>query len=75
VGVRDLGHLKMSNFEQTITVTVCCFDHHWGIALSGPNSTPPGIIGFGGVVLSAVRSLEVLPADWRGSLVPYRLHR
>jgi hypothetical protein len=46
--------LKVSNFEQTIAVYVCCFGNHRGIALSGPNPTPPRIIGLGGVVLSRV---------------------
>jgi hypothetical protein len=37
--------LKVSNFEQTIAVHICCFGNHRGIALSGPNPTPPSIIG------------------------------
>jgi hypothetical protein len=41
---------KLSNFEQTTAVHVRCFDHHRGIALSGPNPTPPATIGLGGVV-------------------------
>jgi hypothetical protein len=42
----------MSNFEQTIAADFCWFGNHRGIALSGPNPTPPSIIGLGGVVLS-----------------------
>jgi hypothetical protein len=38
--------LKVSNFEQTIAVHICCFGNHRGIALSGPNATPPSIIGW-----------------------------
>jgi len=46
--------LEVSNFEQTIAVHICCVGNHRGIALSGPNPTPPSIIGLGGVVLSRV---------------------
>jgi hypothetical protein len=43
--------LKVSNFEQTIALSVCCFAQHRGIALSGHRkATPTGIIGPGGVV-------------------------
>jgi hypothetical protein len=31
-------------------VHICCFGNHRGIALSGPNPTPPSIIRLGGVV-------------------------
>ena len=46
--------LKVSNFEQTLAVHICCFGNHRGIALSGPDPTPASIIGLGGVVLSRV---------------------
>jgi hypothetical protein len=45
-------HLKVRNFEQTIAAHICCFGNHRGIALSGPNPTPPSIIALGGVALS-----------------------
>jgi hypothetical protein len=54
IPVFDVGRLgltttKVSNFEQTIAVRVCCSDRNRGIALSGQKTTPPGIIGLGGV--------------------------
>jgi hypothetical protein len=48
----------VSNFEQTIAVPVCCFNHRRGIALSGPNPTPPGSIGLGGVVRSPLLTFQ-----------------
>jgi hypothetical protein len=43
---------NVSNIEQTIALHICCLGYHRGIALSGPNPTPPGIIALGGVGLS-----------------------
>jgi hypothetical protein len=49
--------LKVSSFEQTISVHIGFTGDHRGVALSGPNSTPSSNIGLGGVVLSRVSSL------------------
>src|SRR5580704_13620665 len=54
VGKYQWPNLKVSNFEQTTAVHICCFSNYRGIALSGSNPTPPSIIGLGGVVLFRV---------------------
>jgi hypothetical protein len=69
----------VSNFDQTIAVHVCCTGCHRGIALPGPNATPPGTIELGRVVLSATHSWLILRkrAKWNSAklaAVPGCLH-
>jgi hypothetical protein len=45
---------NVSNFEQASAVHIRSFGSYRGIAMSGPNPTPPSIIGLGGVALSPV---------------------
>jgi hypothetical protein len=61
----------VSNFEQTAAVYICCFANHRGIALSGPNPTPPSIIALGGVVLS--RASQFLLTRVRPSRIGFEL--
>jgi hypothetical protein len=56
-----LTSTKVSDFEQTIAVRPCCSDRNRGIALSGQKTTPPGIIGLGGVARFTAPSRVISP--------------